>query len=121
MDLVIKASGVDFRLHDLRRTFVTVADSLEMSPYAIKRLVNHKTSSDVTAGYIGNDVERLRGPVQRVTDYLLRATGVRGSAEIIPITREAPSGAQQEGTDQETTRTLEAHGLERATGSSTTT
>ncbi len=68
---VIKASGVPFMLHDLRRTFITVAESLDLSHYAIKRLVNHKISGDVTAGYVVHDVGRLREPMQRITDRLL--------------------------------------------------
>jgi len=58
-------------VHDLRRTFITVAESLDISAYAVKRLVNHKMSNDVTAGYIVNDVERLRKPMQSITDYFL--------------------------------------------------
>ena len=72
---VIEASGVHFTLHDLRRTFVTMAESLGVPPYAIKRLVNHKTGNDVTAGYIISDVERLRGPMNQVADGLVRASG----------------------------------------------
>jgi len=71
MHKVIQQSGVTFTLHDLRRTFVTVAESLETSVYAIKRLVNHKMSQDVTAGYVVMDVERLRVPMQKITDCLL--------------------------------------------------
>ncbi len=68
---VIKESGVPFMLHDLRRTFITVAESLDLSHYAIKRLVNHKLSGDVTAGYVVPNVGRLREPMQRITDRLL--------------------------------------------------
>lgn len=68
---VIKASGVPFMLHDLRRTFITVAESLDLSHYAIKRLVNHKLTGDVTAGYVVANVGRLRDPMQRITDRLL--------------------------------------------------
>ena len=68
---VIKASGVPFMLHDLRRTFITVAESLDLSHYAIKRLVNHKLANDVTAGYVVANVGRLRDPMQRITDRLL--------------------------------------------------
>ncbi len=64
-------SGVEFTLHDLRRSFITLAEGLDVSAYALKRLVNHKMSGDVTAGYIVHDVERLRGPMQKVTDHLL--------------------------------------------------
>ncbi len=72
---VREVSGVTFTLHDLRRTYITVAESLDISAYASKRLVNHKMSNDVTAGYIVSDVERLREPMQRITDYLLKQTG----------------------------------------------
>lgn len=65
-------SGVEFALHDLRRTFITTAESLDISQYAVKRLVNHKMSGDVTAGYIISDVERLRDPMQRISAYLLQ-------------------------------------------------
>jgi len=33
----------------------------------LKRLANHKTTTDVTAGYIIADVERLRQPMQKIT------------------------------------------------------
>lgn len=63
---VEKASGVKFTLHDLRRTFITMAESLDIPHYALKRLLNHRTSSDVTGGYIVINAERLREPVERV-------------------------------------------------------
>ena len=64
-----KVSGVEFTFHDLRRTFITVAESLDISGYAIKRLVNHKNGNDVTEGYIISNIERLRSPMQRITDF----------------------------------------------------
>jgi len=70
---VRNASGVSFTLHDLRRSYITIAESIDISAYALKRLVNHKMSNDVTAGYIVNDVERLREPMQKITNYLLNA------------------------------------------------
>lgn len=82
---VMIASQVTFTLHDLRRTFITVAESLDVSAYAVKRLVNHKISNDVTAGYIVTDVERLRAPMQKVTDYLLKCMGLLPSAEVIEL------------------------------------
>lgn len=69
---VRKESGVYFSMHDLRRTFITVAESLDISTISLKRLVNHKTDrNDVTAGYVVANVERLREPMQRVTDFIL--------------------------------------------------
>lgn len=72
---VAKLSGIDFTIHDLRRTFITIAESLDIPVYALKRLLNHKMQNDITAGYVVMDVERLRRPMQMVTDYLLKAMG----------------------------------------------
>ena len=89
MDRVIEESGVHFIIHDLRRTFITVAESLDISSYALKRLLNHKMNNDITAGYIINDVERLRAPMQKITDHLLKCMGVKPSAEIVDLMRYA--------------------------------
>lgn len=67
---VADLSGVPFTLHDLRRTYITIAESLDIPAYALKRLLNHKDSNDVTAGYIVSDVGRLRKPMQRITDFI---------------------------------------------------
>jgi hypothetical protein len=45
--------------------------SLDISAYAVKRLVNHKMNNDVTAGYIMTNVERLRKPMQQISDYIV--------------------------------------------------
>ncbi|HAT1792802.1 TPA: tyrosine-type recombinase/integrase [Legionella pneumophila] len=82
---VTKASGVHFTVHDLRRTFITIAESLDIPAYALKRLMNHKMNNDVTAGYIITDVERLRKPMQLITNYILKCMEVIDSAEIITI------------------------------------
>jgi len=71
---VIAQSGVAFIIHDLRRTFITIAEAIDIAPYTIKRLANHKMHNDVTAGYIVSDLERLRKPMQAITDFLRNAT-----------------------------------------------
>ena len=68
---VKEVSGVTFTIHDLRRTFISTAEALDLPYYAIKKLANHKMSGDVTAGYIVCDAERLRAPMQKITDYFL--------------------------------------------------
>lgn len=70
INFVIQLAGVPFSMHTLRRTFETTAERLDISHYALKRLINHSTIKDVTAGYIVIDVERLRVPMQRISDYL---------------------------------------------------
>jgi integrase len=69
-DPVAESAGVPFTLHDLRRTFITIAESLDIPAYALKRLLNHKDPNDVTAGYIVSDVNRLREPMKRIMDFI---------------------------------------------------
>lgn len=76
---VSKASGIAFTMHDLRRTFITIAESLDIPAYALKRLLNHRTDSDVTGGYIVMDVERLRLPVERVAARILELADERAT------------------------------------------
>jgi integrase len=70
---VVKESGVRFSSHDLRRTFASIVNKLgdSISYYTVKRLLNHKTS-DVTAGYIQHDLDKLREAMQRITDHILK-------------------------------------------------
>jgi hypothetical protein len=49
------------------------------SAYALKRLLNYKMNNDVTAGYIMKDVERLRKPMQQVTNFLLEHMSETGA------------------------------------------
>jgi integrase len=67
---VIDATGIELSAHDLRRTFITVAESADISPMALKALVNHSLGKDVTAGYVQMTAERLREPAQRVCDKM---------------------------------------------------
>ena len=72
---VIRNTGIQFTYHDLRRTFVTIAESLDLSVYALKNLVNHSTSGDITARYIITDVERLREPLESIQNFILEKAG----------------------------------------------
>lgn len=74
---VSETSGVKFTMHDLRRTFITIAESLDVPYYALKRMLNHRTSGDVTGGYIVIDAERLRGPVEQVARKILQLSEIR--------------------------------------------
>jgi integrase len=83
---VYNASAVKFIPHDLRRTFATVAEGLDVGGYTLKRLLNHKvSSSDVTAGYIVPDVERLRRPMQQIEDRMLDLAGVTPAVPAVPV------------------------------------
>jgi integrase len=82
---VTEQSGVTFTIHDLRRTFITIAESLDISGYTLKRLVNHKVSQDVTDGYIISDTERLHGPVQQIADFLKPHLGISHPCNVVPL------------------------------------
>jgi len=84
---VVETSGIPFSSHDLRRTFITVAEAINLSLYTIKRLANHSTGGDVTAGYIISDVERLREPMKMIADYLLSAMIGSGRPKITHLSR----------------------------------
>lgn len=78
-------TGIDVSTHGLRRSFITIAESIDIPSYALKRLMNHKQNSDVTNAYLQITPERLRVPMQQVTDFVLKAAGVLDSAEIVPL------------------------------------
>ena len=84
---IARASGVKFMVHDLRRTFATLAESLDIPSYALKRLMNHKTQGDVTGGYLVITTERLRAPMEKIEDFVLKAAKVRESAEVVVLDR----------------------------------
>lgn len=61
--------------HDLRRTFLSYADELEISNVAQKRLVGHAIPTDVTDGYKVLTMERLHREVAKVEAYILKHRG----------------------------------------------
>ncbi|WP_413718923.1 tyrosine-type recombinase/integrase [Silicimonas sp. MF1-12-2] len=71
-------TGLRVTAHDLRRTFASVANKLDISAYKLKRLTNHVSGGDVTAGYVQISLEDLREAMQRIADFMLspdRQTG----------------------------------------------
>lgn len=82
------ATKIKVSPHDLRRTFATAAESLNISSYAVKTLLNHKSGGDVTRGYIQITPDRLRGPMQQITNYFLQKAGIRG-LQVVEFTKQA--------------------------------
>ncbi|HEY8095886.1 MAG TPA: hypothetical protein VIE65_07280, partial [Methylobacter sp.] len=79
-------------MHDLRRSFVTIAESLDISAYTVKALVNHKSNNnDVTSGYIQLTTERLRKPMQSITDFILKSAGIK-AADVVEFKATAQGG-----------------------------
>lgn len=84
LDRIAKETGKRFIIHDLRRTFATIAESLDIPAYALKRLMNHAGNGDVTQGYIVATPERLRAPMQKIEDYILRAVAPGNNVVAFP-------------------------------------
>ncbi len=68
---MVAESGIKFTLHDLRRTFLTTAEMLEVPHYALKKLANHVSRQDVTSGYVVVTVERLRVYMDRISNHFI--------------------------------------------------
>jgi integrase len=66
---IAKATGITVSAHDLRRSYVTVAESCDIGIMALAALVNHVVPG-VTSQYVQMNVDRLRVPAQVVTDKL---------------------------------------------------
>jgi len=60
----------------LRRTHITVAEGCDISPFALKALVNHALGNDVTSGYVQMTAERLREPAELVCNRMKELCGI---------------------------------------------
>lgn len=70
------AVGFAWHLHDLRRTFATLATRAGVDAGMVKRLMNHSTSGDVTAHhYVKLSTEDLRPSMQIVEAQLFALWG----------------------------------------------
>jgi hypothetical protein len=75
--IVAEATNIVVSVHDLRRTYITAAESADISPLALKALVNHSWGSDVTDGYVIMPMERMKEAAQKVCDKIKSWCGVR--------------------------------------------
>jgi integrase len=85
---ICKDSGVEFRCHDLRRTFASIATvhlERSLSAYTLKRLLNHSSGGDVTAGYVQVGIEDLREPMKQIEDFVLKCAGLKASAPVVKL------------------------------------
>lgn len=64
---ITEATGIEFRFHDLRRTFATHAEANGVTFELIQRALNHKSRS-VTEGYIITQIDTLRPVFDAVAD-----------------------------------------------------
>jgi len=65
-------SGIHFTLHDLRRTFATIADLLDIQHHIIKRLMNHSNNDVTIKHYVQPTIERLRMPMEKIDAFIVK-------------------------------------------------
>ncbi len=89
-------SGVAWSPHDLRRTFISVGESIGVPSAAVRRLTNHVVNQrDAHDGYIDFDADDLAPHVQRIADALEGlANGTKGDVVMLPS---RPSSAHEYG------------------------
>lgn len=72
--------GVEFSLHDLRRTFASIVENdigLNVSEYLQNRLLNHVQNDVHGKHYVQFDMERLKPIMQAVENYILIQAGIK--------------------------------------------
>ena len=79
LNAIAKKTGIEISAHDLRRGFITIAESIGVPITVIKALVNHAPSRDVTSGYIVLTTERLREPVTKIAARITELCGISES------------------------------------------
>jgi integrase len=83
-------TGTNATHHDLRRTFLTYCEEIEIPMTTRKRLVNHAIPSDITEAYTSYNPAKLREAVEKVAAFILANAGMvekESPLNVIPITR----------------------------------
>jgi len=71
-------SGILWSSHDLRRSYVTIANKLDVSAYKVKFLVGHSVSGDVTGKHYSKlTVDDVRDAAQEIADFLKAKMGMQ--------------------------------------------
>jgi integrase len=86
---VLERAGLqDLRIHDLRRTLGSWQAKTGASLAIIGKSLNHQNIS-TTAIYARLELDPVRESVDRATGAMLAAAGVKQSAEIVPLKKQA--------------------------------
>jgi len=89
LEVVRLATGIKATHHDLRRSFISYCEELEINIFSRKRLANHAIPLDVTEGYTMFSMEKLRVVVEKVAAFILGSAGIRyQTPESAPLTED---------------------------------
>ena len=80
-------TGLVFNLHDLRRTYATIAESCDIPFMALKALLNHAAGNGITQSYVAMTPERLREPAQLVAGRLKLLCGITAPSGNVQVLR----------------------------------
>lgn len=69
LEKFVREVGIEFTLHDLRRTFATAGEDIGISETQIKRALNHKNKT-ITERYIQTTLRRSVDTLEEVESYL---------------------------------------------------
>ncbi len=83
MKNITKKTGISFCVHDLRRTFGSIAEDI-VSYTVLKRLMNHKTN-DVTQGYLILSQDKMKAEMEAVSRAILNLCEPPDNGKVIPI------------------------------------
>ena len=70
------STGIKSSHHDLRRSFISYCEELDINTFTRKRLANHAIPLDVTEGYTQFNIEKLRVNVEKVAAFILGQAGI---------------------------------------------
>ncbi len=82
---VKKASGISFAPHDLRRTFGTLLNELNVSSYTVKKALNHAPDDVASRHYIQTRIKTMLPIYERFETRILTEAGVIEPKETITI------------------------------------
>jgi len=86
---ILKRAGLEnLRIHDLRRSLGSWQAKTGASLVLIGKSLNHKDPQS-TAIYAQLDLDPVRASVDRATDAMFQAAGLKGTGEVIPLRRKA--------------------------------
>lgn len=81
--------GRHYALHELRRSFASIARRIGIDTLTISRLLNHLSAgargTGVTPLYLIEDVECLREPMEQIADYILEKAALAPPAPPKPL------------------------------------
>jgi integrase len=83
-EAIEEVSGVDFTIHSLRNTFLSVGNDV-VPARTLKALVNHSTT-DVTDGYINVSMDKLRNAQEEISREILNQAK-RYKPEILSVVK----------------------------------